>query len=307
MHTLNAASAHLLLVDSRAPQSPTRSHWPAHEESLAACDCSPHMSLDDSSYLYHAYAEAPHPAAAAVPQRRWSIMQCLFCWRCTGAGLPRDIRNTLLWNLTLQGAGIIAVFATIIFEGELNVSDMATLANVAIAVPLLSFIATALQRHNPEALRSLNRWVILVVVGYAAATALDLIVAGRWGAACLNDHYDHPSADEPPPPHAPPPPPHEPMHAHPRHGSNSSLFIFPQRAARQRVWLWHETTCWHGHRRAVLLAQLVVDAASLYTFACQLHYNILLLRDWRARPRFHVPPNRAALVLAHSAPAAACA
>ena len=43
--------------------------------------------------------------------------------------------------------------------------------------------------------------------------------------------------------------------------------------------------CWRGHQRATLLGQLVADASSVYTFACQIYYNRLLMLHWAATAR----------------------
>ena len=48
--------------------------------------------------------------------------------------------NNILWNLGFQALGLVSVVGAIGFEGKLHASDVATLVNVAIAVPILSLL-----------------------------------------------------------------------------------------------------------------------------------------------------------------------
>ena len=200
-------------------------------------------------FVYHAWHETDEPRLLDVfDNRRWSIAERLFCWQCTSS-LLENARNNLLWNLAFQALGIMTVVGQVSFEGEIHASDIATLIDVAIAVPLLSLLAQAIRRQSDTMLKALNQWVLAVTIGYGVATILDLVGTARWGAAC----YAHESA--PASPHSPPPPPLLPGEQHP--------FRHRTPVVHPAVWYWpfselvyglsptlHPTTCFTGHRRA---------------------------------------------------------
>ena len=211
-------------------------------------------------------------------ERRWSLPECLVCWQCTSS-LSINARNNILWNLGFQALGLVSVVGAIGFEGKLHASDVATLVNVAIAVPILSLLVRALRQQNVIALRALNRWIIAVAIGYGIAVLLDLVSAARFCAACL----EHSAAPYPfaggAPPGAPPPAPSPPPSPHhppvPTVGPHAIVNPYAHQ----------NNQCWRGHQRATLLGQLVADASSVYTFACQIYYNRLLMLHWAATAR----------------------
>ena len=162
------------------------------------------MSVDVTTpYQEYTHVGVPRIPTDATDERRWTVVELLLCWQCT-TSLTRNARNNLIWNLGFQALGLFTVVGTVAFGGELMASDIATIINVAIAVPLLSLLAQALRRQSSSHLRALNRWVVAVTLGYCVATMLDIVGAARWGAACLAH------AGSPPEPPAPPAPPHHP-------------------------------------------------------------------------------------------------
>ena len=226
----------------------------------------------DGAGTYHAWSEETEEDYT-LDDRRWSLPECVLCWQWTHS-LTVNARNNILWNLFFQALGLVTVIGSVALEGELQASDIATLVNVAIAVPILSLLARALRHESSSMMKALNRWVIAVTAAYTAAVLLDLVSAARWGAACLyhsatplgepNVLLSPPALPPASPPSLSPPPPI----SHRHHAAS----------------MWHLSyTCWHGHRRATLMGQLIADGSSLYTFGCQIYFNQLLLRLWSAR------------------------
>ena len=114
--------------------------------------------------------------------------------------------------------------------------------------------------------------------GFCAADG-SRFCAARFCAACL----EHSAAPYPfaggAPPGAPPPAPSPPPSPHhppvPTVGPHAIVNPYAHQ----------NNQCWRGHQRATLLGQLVADASSVYTFACQIYYNRLLMLHWAATAR----------------------
>ena len=121
----------------------------------------------DRTLPYHAWSDEPEEDYAS-DERHWSLPECVLCWQCTHS-LTVNARNNILWNLFFQALGLVTVIGSVALEGELQASDIATLVNVAIAVPILSLLARALRHESTSAMKALNRWVLAVAAGYAAA------------------------------------------------------------------------------------------------------------------------------------------